>query len=109
MTSQEDITRSKIQKILALHPNRVPVIVRPEKSDAFSRFLVTEDCTVADFMGLVRKKNKLNPTEGIYIFVKSGKEVTLPPPSSTIGTIYADHKDENLVLNLVYAKENVFG
>jgi GABA(A) receptor-associated protein len=109
MTSKEDITREKIQKILAQHPTRVPIIVRQEKSDDFSRFLVSEDCTVADFIGLIRKKNKLTPTEGIYIFVKSGKEATLPPSSSTIGSIYKEHKDENLVLNLVYAKENVFG
>lgn len=109
MTSNEDITREKVEKILALHPTRVPIIVRQEKSDDFSRFLVAEDCTVADFIGLIRKKNKLNPSEGIYIFVKSGKEATLPPSSATIGTIYKEHKDHNLLLNLVYAKENVFG
>jgi GABA(A) receptor-associated protein len=109
MVSTEEITREKVEKILSLHPNRVPIIARPEKSDEFCRFLVSEDCTVADFIALLRKKNKLDPVQGIYIFVKSGKEATLPPSSSTIGAIYKEHKDNKLVLNLVYAKENVFG
>jgi len=109
MASKNEINLSKVEKLLNENPHRVPIMVRPEKSDRTYRFLVQEEMSLMQFMILLRKKIKLDPAQSIYVFVKSGKEATLPPTSSTIGSIYHEHKDKKLVLNLVYAKENVFG
>lgn len=109
MTSKNEIRLLKIKNLLTENPDRVPIIVRPEKSDNVYRFLVKDETTLANFMIILRKKIKLESFQSIYIFVKSGKEVIFPPTSSSIGTIYHQHKDQDLVLNLVYAKENVFG
>ena len=109
MASKKEISRGKIEKILAEYPDRVPVLVRPEKSDKTYRFLVDENITIMNFLVLLRSKIKMDSSQGIYIFIQTGGEAILPPTSSTMGTIYHEYKNSNLVLNLVYAKENVFG
>jgi GABA(A) receptor-associated protein len=73
--------------------------------------------TVGGFMTLLRKKVDLAANESIFIFVKKNhnsissvsKGDIMAPTSATLGSLYEQHKDDKLVINLIYEKENVFG
>ncbi len=112
-------TRKKIELLIQKYPDRVPIVISSisHKSHGTNRFIVPVDMTVASFMTLLRKKVKLAPSETIFIFIKKNAKTDntvskgdiIAPTSSTLGSLYEQHKDENLVLNLIYEKENVFG
>jgi hypothetical protein len=63
-------------------------------------------------MKILRNKVSLKPEEAIFIFVKDkslNNDAFMVPASSSIESIYNQYKDNNLVLNLIYEKEAVFG
>jgi GABA(A) receptor-associated protein len=112
-------TRKKIEQLLSKHPDRVPIVISSisHKAYGINRFIVPLDMTVAGFMTLLRKKVELDPQESIFIFIKKtnnssstvSKGDIIAPTSATLGSLYEQHKDDKLVLNLLYEKENVFG
>jgi hypothetical protein len=48
---------------------------------------------------------KLSPEKAIFIFVNN----VLPPSSSLLSHVYAEHKDADGFLYIVYSSENTFG
>ena len=111
-------TRKKIEMLIKKYPDRVPILISSlsHKTHGINRFIVPIDMTVASFMSLLRKKVELASTETIFIFVKNNKTDSsisttdvIAPTSATLGTLYEQYKDDKLVLNLLYEKENVFG
>jgi GABA(A) receptor-associated protein len=112
-------TRKKIEQLLSKHPDRIPIVISSvsHKIHGINRFIVPLDMTVGGFMTLLRKKVELSVNESIFIFVKKNinsqssvsKGDILAPTSATLGSLYEQHKDDKLVLNLAYEKENVFG
>ncbi len=112
-------TRKKIEQLLSKHPDRVPIVISSisHKSHGVNRFIVPLDMTVGGFMTLLRKKVELKANESIFIFIKKNQNSStaiskgdiIAPTSATLGSLYEQHKDDKLVLNLLYEKENVFG
>lgn len=95
-------------------PDRLPVIIEKSKSEKMStlinksKFLVSYDTTVSEFMCILRKRMSVDEKSSIYIFTNNKNKVLLSG-SFSMGTIYNEHKDEDGLLYLEYCYENVFG
>jgi hypothetical protein len=135
-TNKSEFTRKKVELLLKKYPDRLPVIISSSSikiKNTHKRFVVPYDMTISQFMILLRQKIALGETEAIFIFIKgpnnesdspaaikseseqeteikytSGKDI-LVSPTSSISSLYKEYKDNNLVLNLYFEKENVFG
>jgi GABA(A) receptor-associated protein len=108
------VSKKKIEDMLNKHPDRVPIVISSNsyKENGQHRFIVPNNITIAEFMKILRKKISLRPEEAIFIFVKDNtikNGDVMVPSSSTVGSIYNEYKDMNLILNLIYEKESVFG
>ena len=137
--NKSEFTRKKVELLLKKYPDRLPIIISSSSikiKNMHKRFIVPSDMTIAQFMITLRQKIALGETEGIFIFIKqlknesesttaiteteteqkqeteikykSGKDI-LVSPTSSISSLYKEYKDNNLVLNLYFEKENVFG
>lgn len=136
--NKSEFTRKKVELLLKKYPDRLPIIISSSSikiKNMHKRFIVPSDMTIAQFMLTLRQKIALGETEGIFIFIKpsknesdspapiesesepkqeteikytSGKDI-LVSPTSSISSLYKEYKDNNLVLNLYFEKENVFG
>lgn len=109
----------QFKKVTEAHPNKIPVIVERAPQAASSRrspastlpdidknkYLVPGDLTVAQFLCLIRKRIKLSNDQALFIYVNG----TLPATSAMFSSIYADHKDEDGFLYVVYTGESSFG
>jgi microtubule-associated protein 1 light chain len=108
------VSKKKIEEMLNKHPNRVPIIISSTsfKEHGQHRFIVPNNITVSEFMKILRNKVSLKQEEAIFIFVKDkslNNDAVIVPSSSSIESIYNQYKDNNMVLNLIYEKEAVFG
>lgn len=97
-------------KIKSKYPERIPVIVeKKENSSIFdidkNKFLVPNDLTIGQFVYVIRKRIKLPPETGIFIFVKN----QIPQQSILMSTLYEESKDIDGFLYITYTGENVFG
>ena len=102
--------KEESKKILNKYPEKIPIIVEKDKKSKIkdidkNKYLVPEDLTMAQFLYVVRKRITLSPEEALYCFIDN----SLPTTSSTMSTIYHEHKDEDGFLYITYCSENVFG
>ena len=65
------------------------------------------DLTYSQFLGVVRKRLKLEPEKAMYMFV--GDEEELPPNGVTMNELYEQFKDEDGFLYFSVAGLSVFG
>ena len=103
--------KSESEKIQKKYPNRYPVIITKSKKCKLddiekTKFLIPGDLTMGQVIYIVRKRIKLDDTESVFLFINNN---ILPPTSSTISSIYEEHKDEDGFLYISYCNENVFG
>ena len=104
----ERITESS--KIIERYPDRIPIIVEKDKKSKIrdidkNKFLVPNDMTLGQFMYVVRKRIKLDPTEALFFFVNN----ILCNNTQTLGEIYKTYKDKDGFLYILYTSENTFG
>ena len=101
------------RKIMKKFPDRVPVVVERVPSGPFvgdlqkTKFLLPYDATVAGFMGTIRRQVVVNSGDGFYMFC--GNKNVLVSGSNTFQHLYANYKDDDGFLYMLYAGENVFG
>uniref|UniRef100_A0A6C0L0A5 Autophagy-related protein n=1 Tax=viral metagenome TaxID=1070528 RepID=A0A6C0L0A5_9ZZZZ len=98
------------RSITSKYPDRVPVIVeKQEMSDVVdidkNKFLVPCDLTVGQFVYVIRKRMKMPPEMGIFVFVNN----EIPMQSALISSVYEESKDRDGFLYIKYAGENTFG
>ena len=96
------------QKIIRKYPDRIPVIVETNSDDLVldkSKYLVPKDITMGQFLFVIRKRLKLAPEEGLYLFVDN----TLVSISAMLSEIYAKHRDEDSYVYFTVCKESTFG
>ena len=114
MGFKEDYTienrKSESNKILFKYPNRIPIIVEKSKNCELSdiskkKYLVPTDMTMSQFLFVVRKRIKLEPSKSLFIMVNDH----LVPSAKSLGVIYEDDQDEDGFLYMVYSAENTFG
>ena len=98
------------RNIIKKYPDRIPVIVeKQETSDVIlidkNKFLVPCGLTVGQFVYVIRRRMKLPPEKGIFIFVNS----QIPMQSARMSSIYDQFKEKDGFLYIKYAGENTFG
>jgi GABA(A) receptor-associated protein len=111
-------------KITRKYPDRVPVIVERSHGSSLPdidkhKFLVPGDLSIGQFITIIRKRTKLSPEEGIFVFVDPNRNnedgnqkkssLVIPPTSSIISNIYEEYKSPCGFLLVVYTGENVYG
>ena len=104
-------------KILDKYPEKCPVFLSIDNkpnSIHLSRYIVTYNLTMLQFLVIVRKKINIGAEESLTLFIEvfnNNKiiETILVPMSDTIGEIYKKHKDQDNFLYLRLVKENTFG
>jgi GABA(A) receptor-associated protein len=92
------------------YPDRVPVIVEKAPKSALPdidkrKFLVPNDVTVGQFIGIIRGRIKLHPAQAIFVFINN----ELPSLATPIVQIYDKHKSDDEALYMTYTGENTFG
>lgn len=102
--------KNESKTIVAKYPGRIPIIVEKytdcELPDIDKmKYLVPKDMTISQFMFIMRKRIKLEPSQSLFVTVNS----VLVSTNSTISEIYDDNKDEDGFLYVVYTSENTFG
>ena len=96
--------------IMKKYPHRVPVICeRSGETDIplidKKKYLVPTDLTLGQFMHVIRRRLKLDPSKALFFFVND----TMAPTSSTMGCIYESHQHNDKFLYITYSGENTFG
>jgi len=108
---QFDTRKTESEKILVKYPDRIPLIVEKMPNNNLlpqiskTKFLVPSDITVSQFMFIIRKYLKLEPSVSIYLFCDG----IIPSASETISNMYFKHSDADGFLYIFYAGENTFG
>jgi GABA(A) receptor-associated protein len=92
---------AEIERILKKYPNRIPIFVEGDFEIDKKKYLVPFDLTIGQFMYVLRKKIKLRPEEGIYLFVDGG----LPSTQKRFSEIERPLG----YLTIVAKRENTFG
>ena len=99
--------KDQFNKIKQKHPDKIPIIVEIcYEKKRIIKFIVSEDITILNLMSSIRKRENLSETEAHYIFTE---KKTLLPVSSSLDSVYHNHKDEDGFLYMYLHKENVFG
>jgi GABA(A) receptor-associated protein len=109
-TFEERLAESK--RVFARHPDKIPIICECSPSAGKNcpmidkkKYLAPFDCTVGQFLYVIRKQLRLTSEKALFLFVNN----TIPPTTSLIKEIYARYKDEDGYLYITYAQENTFG
>ena len=102
--------KSESLRIKNKYPTRIPIICEKNiQSDVpdldKNKYLVPPDLTVGQFLYVIRKRIKLTPEKGLFLFIDN----TIPPSSEIISKIYKDYQNEDGFLYIVYSGENTFG
>jgi len=106
-----EIRKKESARIINKYPDRIPIIVtRSSNSNVIPdidkhKYLVPKDLTVGQFMYVIRKRIKLDPDKGIYIFINT----KIPPTSQLISDLFNNNKDQDGFLYLTYSGESTFG
>jgi GABA(A) receptor-associated protein len=105
-------TRVEADKIMSKYPDRIPVLVAKNMNSVNTpdidkhKYLVPIDLTIGQFMYVIRKRLKLSPDKGLFLFVDGGVACT----SELVSTVYyRSHDPEDGFLHVVYSGESVFG
>ena len=99
-------------RIRAKYDDKVPIIVtRSSNSNNISKidknkFLVPSDLTLGQFIYVIRKRISLSAEESLYLFIDNS---ILGTTSSSLGSIYGEHKNVDGFLYISYCSENTFG
>ena len=104
--------KNESERIKFKYPDRIPIICeKSAKNDNLlpdldkTKYLVPNNLTIGQFIYVIRKRLKLDPSEALYLFA-SGHIMTC---SNTVGIAYDNYKDVDGFLYLKYSKESTFG
>ena len=69
------------------------------------KYLVPNELTAGQFMYVIRRRIKLEPSKALFIFING----TIPCSSTLMIELYEKYKDQDGFLYITYNGENVFG
>jgi hypothetical protein len=99
--------------VLKSHPGKVPIIVdRSKVSDPDlerHKYLVGGDLTIGEFFLTIRSKLKVGSNEALFLFVQTVSGEVLVSHSKLLREVYAEYKQSNGFLVMIYSKEETFG
>ncbi len=103
---------SEANRVLRKYPDRVPVIVTKNKNSTTTpdidkqKFLVPVDLTMGQLMFVIRKRIKLHPEKGLFLFINE----TVVSNHEIISVVYERfHDKDDKFLHVIYSCESVFG
>jgi len=108
----EKKSRQEADRIMNKYPDRIPVLVTRNKNSSNTpeidkhKYLVPSDLTMGQLMFVIRRRLKLPPEKGLFLFV-DGAVVCVSDLVSTV--YYQSHDPEDGFLHAVFSCENVFG
>ena len=70
-----------------------------------NKYLVPIDLTLGQFVFVIRRRLKLDPSKAIFLFIGN----IIPPTASLMMTLYDEYKDNDGFLYIKYSGENTFG
>lgn len=93
------------------YPDRVPVVLERAPSSKLTtlsqaKYLIPKEMTIGHVLCLVRRSIKLRESDALFILVK---DHTMPTTTSSLESLFNQHKDADGILRLTYVEENVFG
>jgi GABA(A) receptor-associated protein len=103
--------KAESDKMLAKYPDRIPIICEKNQKSKNTpeidknKYLVPFDLTVGQFMYVIRKRIKLAPEQGIFLFMNG----YIPASSHMLNDLYCLYKDDDGFLYVTYSSENTFG
>lgn len=98
-------------RILLKYPDRIPILCErcPYSRSAPEidkhKYLAGYDLTVGQFMLVIRKRMRIKPEMGLYMFING----LIPSNSALLRNLYSDFKDTDGFLYITYDVENTFG
>mmetsp|Transcript_73958 Transcript_73958/g.85849 ORF Transcript_73958/g.85849 Transcript_73958/m.85849 type:complete len:127 (+) Transcript_73958:10-390(+) len=109
--SSEEDRKEQSKKIREKNPDKIPIICEKHAKSKLenldkSKFLVTDQYKVYQFIHLLRKRINLKQEEALYLFV-NGR--TLLKSDSKISEVYERHKDSDGFLYIEFCEYSSFG
>ncbi|CAI2384220.1 unnamed protein product [Moneuplotes crassus] len=103
--------KSDSKKVLKKFPTKVPIICYKDHNSVLpslekDKYLIPKSLKVLEFEQIIRKKISLGEKEALAFFVN---EKLMPKKDSTMDEVYAQNKDEDGFLYIVYMEENISG
>ena len=100
-------------RIKEKYAEKIPIIVtKSNKANSNisnidkNKFLAPQELTIGQFLTVIRKRINIKDSESLFLFVNDN---VLATTSSTLSTVYYEHKDEDGFLYITYCLENTFG
>lgn len=107
---EKEIIRKEVDLVKAKYPSNIPIVVRTNDIRILkSKFLVSGEITMGQFLYIIRKKldKCVSSTKSLFIFVNNN---TLVPASELLSSVYDRHKDAECdMLFMTLCSENTFG
>jgi GABA(A) receptor-associated protein len=103
-----DERKEEATRIIARHPDRVPVIVETHGDDLHLdkvKFLVPDTLTFSQLMFVIKRRMKVEPTVALNFLVND----TFPMPECSMHEVYGKHKDSDSFLYVSAVQSRVFG
>ncbi|RKO94706.1 microtubial binding protein [Blyttiomyces helicus] len=103
--------KKECDRILQKYPDRIPIIVErsSNRNDIpqidKKKYLVPGEITWANLIAVIRKRIRITPEKGLYVFVNG----QIVPHSQLVCQIYQENKNECGFLFVTYSLENTFG
>uniref|UniRef100_A0A8C3VI32 Microtubule associated protein 1 light chain 3 gamma n=1 Tax=Catagonus wagneri TaxID=51154 RepID=A0A8C3VI32_9CETA len=104
--------REEVAGIRAKFPGKVPVVVEHYPREKFlplldkTKFLVPQELTMTQFLGIIRSRMVLGATEAFYLLVNNR---SLGSMNVTMAEICRDYRDEDGFVYMTYASQEMFG
>jgi hypothetical protein len=105
-------TRALAARLLAAHPEHVPVLVENASGDATlanSKFLAARDMRVSHFMLVVRKRMRPAPRASAALYMLVSERGKMAPAAQAVGELYDAERSADGMLRVRVCKENTFG
>ena len=98
-------------EIIKKNPSKIPIICEKDSNSNLkgidkTRYLVSGDLTVSQFMSLIRKKINLHKEYALFLLVKGKRAIT---GLDTMSDLYKKYKDEDGFLYISYTCEMIWG
>ncbi|KFM57557.1 Microtubule-associated proteins 1A/1B light chain 3C, partial [Stegodyphus mimosarum] len=94
------------------YPHKLPIIVEKAEGEKSLptldrvKFLAPDDMSMSQFIGILRSRLNLKPTQAFYLMVRNRCITTL---SQSVAEVYWEYKDEDGFLYTTYAAHEMYG
>jgi len=99
-------------KVMAKYPDKLPVAIHKARGARDTlpelkkwKYVVPRDLSMGQLIYLIRRYLTLPPEDALFLFVGN----TLVPSSAQISEVWAQYREDDGALHVVYSGESAFG